>query len=93
MSDLKNLNLNLQKNLHRQQNKETQQTEQRAISKEPTDRTDQVRERNVSQTVMKSKTVTQGRISLLLTEQADKLIKKSLKYRLEEYGKIKMCKD
>ena len=93
MSDLKNLNLNLQKNLHRQQNKETQQTEQRAISKEPTDRTDQVRERNMSQTVMKSKTVTQGRIFLLLTEQADKLIKKSLKYRLEEYGKIKMCKD
>ena len=27
---------------------------------------------HVSQTIMKSKTVTQGKISLLLTEQADK---------------------
>ena len=44
MSDLKNLNLNLEANLHRQQNKETQQTEQRVISRQPTYRTDQERE-------------------------------------------------
>ena len=90
MSDLKTLNLNLETNLHRQQNKETQQTEQRATSRQPTDSTDQERERkentkthgmkeinkkyamHVSQTIMKSKTVTQGKISLLLTEQTDK---------------------
>ena len=38
MLDLKTLNLNLETNLHRQ-NKETQQTEQRARSRQPTDRT------------------------------------------------------
>ena len=43
--DLKTLNLKLETNLHRQQNKETQQTKQRAISRQPTDRTDQERER------------------------------------------------
>ena len=32
---------------------------------------------HVNQTIMKSKTVTQGKISLLLTEQADEQIKKS----------------
>ena len=45
MTDLKTLNLNLETNLHRQQNKETQQTEQLAISRQPTGRTDQERER------------------------------------------------
>ena len=45
MSDLKTLNLNLETNLHRQQNKETQQTEQRATSRKPTDSADQERER------------------------------------------------
>ena len=53
MSDLKTLNLNLETNLHRQQNKETHQTEQRAISRQPTDRTYQERER-------KENTKTQG---------------------------------
>ena len=53
ISDLKNLNLNLETNLHRQQNKEIQQTEQRAISRQPTDCTDQERER-------KENTKTQG---------------------------------
>ena len=55
MSDLKTLNLNLETNLHRQQNKETHQTEQRAISRQPTDRTDQERERkeNTKTQVMK----------------------------------------
>ena len=33
MTDLKTLNLNIKTNLHRQQNKETQQTEQLAISR------------------------------------------------------------
>ena len=60
------------------------------ISRQPSFRTDQERERkentktqgmkeinkkyamHVSQTIMKSKAVTQGKISLLLTEQADK---------------------
>ena len=37
MSDLKTLNLNLETNLHRQ-NKENQQTEKRARSRQPTDR-------------------------------------------------------
>ena len=89
MSVLKTLNLNLEINLHRQQNKEIQPTEQRAISRQLTYRTDQERERkeitktqemkeiskiyatHVSQTIMKSKTMTQGKISLLLTKQAD----------------------
>ena len=90
ISNLKTLNLNLETNLPRQQNKEIQQTEQRAISRQPTDSTNQERERkentktqgmeeinkkyamHVSQTIMKLRTVTQGKISLLLTEQADK---------------------
>ena len=33
MSDLETVNLNLETNLHREQNKETQQTEQREISR------------------------------------------------------------
>ena len=37
MNDLKPLNLHLGTNLHQQQNKETQQTEQLAISRLPTD--------------------------------------------------------
>ena len=45
---------------------------------------------HVSQTIMKLKTVTQGKISLLLTEQADKETR--VKYKLEEYGKIKCIK-
>ena len=45
MSDLKTLNLNLETNLDRKQNKETQQTEQRAISRQPTESTDRERER------------------------------------------------
>ena len=53
MPDLKTLNLHLETNLHRQENDETQQTEQRAISKQPTDRTDQERE-------SKENTKTQG---------------------------------
>ena len=83
MSVLKTLNLNLEINLHRQQNKETQPTEQRAISRQLTYRTEQERERkeitkntginkiyatHVSQTIMKSKTMTKGKISLLLTK-------------------------
>ena len=38
-------NLHLETNLHKQQNKDTQWTEQLAISRKPTDRTDQDRER------------------------------------------------
>ena len=53
ISDLKTLNLNLETNLHRQQNKEIQQTEQRTKSRQPTDSTDQERER-------KENTKTQG---------------------------------
>ena len=53
MSDLKTLNLNLETNLHRRQNKETQQTEQRATRRQPTDSTGQERER-------KENTKTQG---------------------------------
>ena len=45
MSDLKILNLNLEINLCRQQNKETQQTEKGTINRQPTYRTDQESER------------------------------------------------
>ena len=45
VTDLKTLNLYLETNLHRQKNKEIQQTEQLAISRQPTYRTDQERER------------------------------------------------
>ena len=41
----KTLNLHLETNLHKQQNKDTQWTEQLAIIRKPTDRTDQDRER------------------------------------------------
>ena len=41
----KTLNLHLETNLRKQQNKDTQLTEQLAISRKPTDRTDQDRER------------------------------------------------
>ena len=41
----KTLNLHLEANLHKQQDKDTQWTEQLAISRKPTDRTDQDRER------------------------------------------------
>ena len=110
ISDLKTLNLNLETNLHRQQNKEIQQTEQRAISRQPTDSTDQERER-------KEHTKTQGMKeinkkicnacesdnheikdcdsgkNIFITDRASRQIKKEeLKYRLEEYGKIKCIK-
>ena len=45
MTDLKTLNLHLETSLHRQQNKEIQQREQLAISRQPANRTDQERER------------------------------------------------
>ena len=45
VTDLKSLNLYLETNLHWQQNKEIRQTEQLAISRQPTNRTDQERER------------------------------------------------
>ena len=45
MTDLKNWKLDLEANLLRQQNKKTQQTEQLAISRQPTDWTDQETER------------------------------------------------
>ena len=45
MSDLKILNLNLEINLCRQQNKETQQTEKGTINRQPTYRADQESER------------------------------------------------
>ena len=67
ISDLKTLNLNLETNLHRQQNKETQQTEQGAISRQPTGRTDQERERKENTKTQGRKEIkkTQGKISLL----------------------------
>ena len=45
MTYLKSLSLNLETNLHRRRNKETHQTEQLAISRQPTDRTVQEKER------------------------------------------------
>ena len=45
MTDIKTLNLHLETNLCRQQNKEIQQTEQLAISRQPDDRIDQERQR------------------------------------------------
>ena len=45
VTDLKTLNVHLEINWHRQQNKETQQTEQLAVSRQPTNRTDQETER------------------------------------------------
>ena len=41
VTDLKTLNLHLETNLHRQQNKETRQTEKLAISRQLTNKTDQ----------------------------------------------------
>ena len=57
MTDLKTLNLHLETNLHRQQNKETQQIEQLAISRQPTNRTDQERERKENKKVQEMKEI------------------------------------
>ena len=40
MTDLKTINLHLETKLHRQQNQDTQQTEQQAINRQPIDKTD-----------------------------------------------------
>ena len=45
MKDVKTLKLDLEMKLHRQHNKDTQQTEQQAISRQPTGITDQEKER------------------------------------------------
>ena len=57
MTDLKTLNLNLETNLHRQQNKEIQQTEQLAISRQPTDTTGQERERKENKKTQEMKEI------------------------------------
>ena len=110
MTDLKTLNLNLETNLHRQQNKETQQTEQLAISRQPTGRTDQERERKENKKEQKMKEVNKkicyacesdnheikecnSRKNIFIIDRASRQInKEELKYRLEEYGKIKCIK-
>ena len=110
MSDLKTVNLNLETNLHRQQNKETQQTEQRATSRQPIDSTDQERERKENTKIQgmkeKSKKICyecesknheikdcDSEKNIFIIDRASRQIKKEeLKYRLEEYGKIKCIK-
>ena len=57
MTDLKTLNLNLETNLHRQQNKKNQQTKQLAISRQSTGRTDQDRERKENKKEQKMKEI------------------------------------
>ena len=57
VTDLKTLNLHLQTNLHRLQNKEIQQTEQLAISRQPANRTDQERERKENKKTQELKEV------------------------------------
>ena len=57
MTDLKTLHLHLETNLHRQQNKEIQQTEQLAISRQPANRTDQERERKENKKTQELKEV------------------------------------
>ena len=109
ISELKTLNLNLETNLHRQQNKEIQQTEQRVISRQPTDSTDQKRERKENTKTQGMKEINKkicyacesnnheikdcdsGK-SIFIIDRASRQIKKELKYRSEEYGKIKCIK-
>ena len=55
--DLKTLNLHLETNLLRQQNKEIHQTEQLAISRQPENRTDQERERKENKETQELKEV------------------------------------
>ena len=55
--DLKTLNLHLETNLLRQQNKEIHQTEQLAISRQPENRTDQERERKENKKIWEMKEV------------------------------------
>ena len=57
MTDLKTLNLHLETNLHRQQNKEIQQTYQLVISGQPENRTDQERERKENKKIWEMKEV------------------------------------
>ena len=110
MSDLKTLNLNLETNLHRQQNKETQQTEQRATSRQPTDSTDQERERKENTKTQGMKEINKkicyacesdnheikdcdsGKNIFIIDRASRQIKKEELKYRLEEYGKIKCIK-
>ena len=110
MTDLKSLNLNLETNLHRQQNKETQQTEQMAISSQPTGRTDQERERKENKKEQEMKEINKkicyacesdnheikecnsGKNIFIIDRASRQINKEELKYRLEEYGKIKCIK-
>ena len=55
--DLKTLNLHLETNLLRQQNKEIHQTEQLAISRQPENRTDMERERKENKETQELKEV------------------------------------
>ena len=109
MSDLKTLNLNLETN-NRQQNKETQQTEQRAISRQTTDSTDRERERKENTKTQDMKEINNkiwyacdsdnyeikdcgsGKNIFIIDRASRQIKKKELKYRLEEYGKIKCIK-
>ena len=110
ISDLKTLNLNLETNLHRQQNKEIQQTEQRAKSRQPTDSTDQERERKENTKTQGMKEINKkicyacesdnheikdcdsGKNIFIIDRASRQIKKQELKYRLEEYGKIKCIK-
>ena len=110
ISDLKTLNLSLETNLHRQQNKEIKPTEQRTISRQPTDSTDQERERkeNTKTRGMKEinkkicytcesnnheiKDCDSGRNIFIIDRASRQIMKEELRYRLEEYGKIKCIK-
>ena len=104
MSVLKTLNLNLEINLHRQQNKETQPTEQRAISRQLTYRTDQRKERNYKNTGNERnkqnicyacesdsheiKDYDSGKNIFTIDKASWRINKEALKYRLEEHWNI-----
>ena len=110
MTNLNTLNLLLQTNLHTQQNKEIQQTEQLAVSRQPTNRTYQDRERKEIKETWKMKKINKkicyaceadnhkikdcdSRKNIFIIDTASTQIsKEELKYRLEDYGKIKCTK-
>ena len=110
MSDLKTQNLNLETNLHRRRNKESQQREHRATRRQPTDSTDQEGERkeNTKKQGMKEinkkicyacesdsheiKDCDSGKNTLIIDRASRQIKNEELKYRLEEYGKIKCIK-
>ena len=107
MADLRILNLNIETNLHRKQNKETQQAEQLGISTQPTGKTDQEREMKENKKTQEMKEINKNICYACKSSNHEikdcdsgenifiidrQINKEELKYILEEYGKIKCIK-